>query len=135
VILGGYDKGSDLAPLARFAAQHCRAIYTIGKTGDAIAAAAEAESHDASATHGPSQGISSCGGSSWKEHAEVIRCGTLDRAVAETASRVRDGDVVLLSPACASWDQFTNFEARGSAFTAAVLNYTGEGATHPGPAT
>jgi UDP-N-acetylmuramoylalanine--D-glutamate ligase len=140
VILGGYDKGSDLAPLARFAAQHCRAIYTIGKTGDAIASAAEAapgsEGNDfAASTHGPSQDISACGGSAWNTSggAEVVRCHTLDRAIAETASRVRDGDVVLLSPACASWDQFTNFESRGAAFVEAVLKYTGEGAENPKP--
>lgn len=107
VILGGYDKGSDMAALARAAAQRCRAIYTIGKTGPAIAAAA---------VGGP---------------AEIVPSETLDHAVAQTVGRVRDGDVVLLSPACASWDQFTNFEQRGAAFVEAVLKYTGEGAAPP----
>ena len=105
VILGGYDKGSDLRPLAEFAAGHCRAVYTIGKTGGTIADACAA-----ARTPGSPQ----AGG------AEVVRCVTLDRAVAEAKGRLRPGDVLLLSPACASWDQFENYEQRGSAFAQAV---------------
>ena len=48
-------------------------------------------------------------------------CGTLERAVAKAAEEARPGEVVLLSPACASWDQFASFEARGDAFRALVL--------------
>lgn len=44
------------------------------------------------------------------------QCGTLDRAVAEAAARALPGEVVLLSPACASWDQFKSFEHRGDVF-------------------
>ena len=95
-ILGGYDKRSELHPLATFAAHHCRAIYTIGATGDAIADAATGHS------------------------AELIRCGSLGQAVAETNRRVQAGDIVLLSPACASWDQFKNFEVRGEHFAKLV---------------
>ena len=101
-IVGGYDKQADLSPLARFAAQRCRAIYTVGATGDAIADAADA---------GPAQ---------------VVRCQTVAHAVAQTACRVRPGDTVLLSPGCASWDQFAHFEQRGEMFVAAVLGVTGE---------
>jgi len=99
LILGGYDKGSDLQPLADLARDKCRAIYTIGATGDEVATAAEAAS---------AQG------------AVVVRCGTLERAMAEIKQRVALGDVVLLSPACASWDQFANYEERGAHFIALV---------------
>ena len=44
----------------------------------------------------------------------------LDLAVAEAAAGAEKGDVVLLAPACASFDQFSSFEARGDAFVAAV---------------
>lgn len=104
VILGGYDKKADLGAMAQLAARRCRAVYTVGATGAAIAAAAK-----------------SIGA------AEVVPCGDVDAAVAATATRVRRGDVVLLSPGCASWDQFDNFEQRGAAFVAAVLKYVGEG--------
>jgi UDP-N-acetylmuramoylalanine--D-glutamate ligase len=107
LIVGGYDKGSDLKPMTAHAAQTCRAIYTIGQTGDAIADVADAGD------------------------AQVVRCGTLDRAVAEAVTRARPGDIVLLSPACASWDQFDHFEQRGAAFVAAVLQHTGDPAPAP----
>lgn len=50
----------------------------------------------------------------------VTECELLVTAVTEAAARARPGDVVLLSPACASFDQFRDFEARGDAFAAAV---------------
>jgi UDP-N-acetylmuramoylalanine--D-glutamate ligase len=63
----------------------------------------------------------------------VKECELLVTAVSEAAARARPGDVVLLSPACASFDQFRDFEARGDAFAAAVAALTdridaGEGA-------
>lgn len=90
LICGGYDKGSDLDDLARYAASRCAGLYTIGDTGDAIAKAAGAA---------------------------ATRCGTLEQAVAAASTAARPEQVVLLSPACASWDQFTNYEARGATFT------------------
>jgi UDP-N-acetylmuramoylalanine--D-glutamate ligase len=46
----------------------------------------------------------------------LIRCETMDSAVAEAHARAAAGDTVLLAPACASFDQFENFEHRGRVF-------------------
>jgi UDP-N-acetylmuramoylalanine--D-glutamate ligase len=94
VILGGYDKGSDLTPLAHHAAKKAAGIYTIGQTGDAIADAVEA-----------ADGLAD-------------RCETLARAVDAALRQARPGDVLLLSPGCASWGQFEHFEQRGERFIA-----------------
>ena len=53
-------------------------------------------------------------------HVAVEKAGTLENAVKLAAARAKPGEVVLLSPACASYDQFRDFEARGDAFRAAV---------------
>ena len=52
-------------------------------------------------------------------------CGDLDAAIGKAAGEAQDGDVILLSPACASFDQFSSFEARGDAFREAAQKIMG----------
>jgi UDP-N-acetylmuramoylalanine--D-glutamate ligase len=94
LIAGGYDKHSDLKPVGELSPK-LAGLYCIGATGPQIAAHA--------------------GG---KGHVEV--CEVLSRAVAAAAARARAGDVVLLSPACASWGQYANYEFRGRDFITLV---------------
>jgi UDP-N-acetylmuramoylalanine--D-glutamate ligase len=93
-ILGGRPKGDDLDPCEPWLG-HVRAAYTIGEAGPTFAKVL-------------------------RDKVAVTEAGTLDRAVAEAAGRAKAGEVVLLSPACASFDQFRDYEARGEAFRAAV---------------
>lgn len=93
LIVGGYDKKADLTPIAQLASR-VAGLYTIGKTGPVIAATA--------------RGINA---------SVVHECETLARAVNACRANARAGDIVLLSPGCASWDQFSNYEERGEAFT------------------
>jgi UDP-N-acetylmuramoylalanine--D-glutamate ligase len=91
VILGGKDKGSDYAPLIPLLRDRAKLVLLIG-------AAAEKIAHQ-------------IGGAVAFEHAQ-----TLDRAVRLAYERASEGDTVLLGPACASFDQFENYEHRGRAF-------------------
>jgi UDP-N-acetylmuramoylalanine--D-glutamate ligase len=98
-ILGGSPKGEPFAPLAAPVAERCVACYLIGET------AAEIEAALAPAT---------------RAGVEVRRCGELEAAVGAAAAAARPGEVVLLAPACASYDQFRGFEERGEHFRALV---------------
>jgi UDP-N-acetylmuramoylalanine--D-glutamate ligase len=93
LVLGGKDKGDDFGRLAPLVAKKTRTVLAIGKAEGAIAKAL-----------GSVPGV------------ELVPAGTLEKAVEEAARRAVAGDVVLLSPACASFDQFRNFEHRGEAF-------------------
>jgi UDP-N-acetylmuramoylalanine--D-glutamate ligase len=105
VILGGYDKRADMTAVARHAADRCRAIYAIGQTGPAIADAAEQRRDETRAD------------------CPVERCGDLAIAVAAAVDAAQSGEVVVLSPGCASWDQFPNFEHRGRRFAELALSH------------
>src|SRR5579862_1474140 len=95
LILGGKDKGSDYTVLNDLLRQRVKRVYTIG------AAAAKIES----------QIVSSKGGGPELVHAE-----TLENAIRKANAAAQAGDVVLLAPACASFDQFKNYEHRGKVF-------------------
>ena len=91
LILGGKDKNSDYTLLSDLLRERVSAVYTIGS------AAAKIESH--------LRGVVS-----------IYSCETLDKAVASAAAAARPGEVVLLAPACSSFDQFENYEQRGKVF-------------------
>jgi len=96
LILGGKDKGSDYTVLNDLVRKRVKAVYTIG------AAAEKIQSHIQGATN-------------------IIRAGTMEAAVKQAAHSANPGDVVLLAPACASFDQFNNYEHRGKVFKELVL--------------
>lgn len=106
VIVGGYDKKIDLSPMIPALAR-CAGVYAIGVTAPAITSM-----------------VTAAGG-------RAHNCVTLDRAVAQATAAARAGDILLLSPACASWDQFTNFEERGDRFAALVRGEIGKPENHP----
>jgi UDP-N-acetylmuramoylalanine--D-glutamate ligase len=87
LILGGQGKDQDFEPLRGPVAERCAGVYLIGEDAAIIGAVVGGE-----------------------------RCGTLARALDAAAAAAKPGEVVLLSPACASFDQFEDFEARGRAF-------------------
>jgi UDP-N-acetylmuramoylalanine--D-glutamate ligase len=93
LILGGQGKGQDFDALREPVRSGCRAVYLIGEDAPLIADALQGA------------GV------------PVHECATLERAVAAAAGAAEPGDVILLSPACASFDQFADFEARGKRFS------------------
>src|SRR5271167_634796 len=95
LILGGKDKGSDYTVLNGLLRQRVKRVYTIG------AAAAKIESQIRGA-------------------AEIVHAETLENAIKRAAQSAESGDVVLLAPACASFDQFQSYEHRGRVFKEAV---------------
>jgi UDP-N-acetylmuramoylalanine--D-glutamate ligase len=92
LILGGSRKGEDFAPLAAALGPNVRSVHLIGETAEELAAAIPQAERDG------------------------------DLASALEAIEAQPGDVVLLSPACASYDQFRDFEARGEEFRRLVQN-------------
>ncbi len=95
LIVGGRGKGQSFEPLAAGIGPNVLAVYAIGEAAEELIGAI-----------GP----------------RAIAVGDLAAAVARAAADARPGDVVLLSPACASFDQFENFERRGEEFRRLVQN-------------
>lgn len=100
VILGGKDKGSDYSVLAPLLKERARGVLAIGAASEKIAG------------HLRPAGI------------EVVRAGTLDRAIDLAAAQAQEGDTVLLAPACSSFDQFKNYGHRGQVFKQLVARLT-----------
>ncbi|HEX5928684.1 MAG TPA: UDP-N-acetylmuramoyl-L-alanine--D-glutamate ligase [Solirubrobacterales bacterium] len=98
-ILGGSEKGEPFAPLLDPVRERCAAVYLTGATADRLAA----ELAPAAAAGVP-----------------LHRCADLGDAVRQAAAAAKPGETVLLSPACASFDAFENFERRGEHFRALV---------------
>jgi len=96
LILGGKDKGSDYTVLNDLLRQRVKRVYTIG------AAAAKIESQI--------KGV------------EVVHAETLENAIRKANAAAQPGDVVLLAPACASFDQFKSYEHRGKVFKQTVAS-------------
>ena len=96
LIAGGEGKGQDFAPLAEPVSRYARAVVLIGRDAGLIARA--------------------LGGSG----IALLRAGSMEEAVAQARAQAQAGDVVLLSPACASFDMFRNYPHRGDVFAACV---------------
>jgi UDP-N-acetylmuramoylalanine--D-glutamate ligase len=102
LILGGKDKNSDYTQLHALLRARVKAVYTIGSAAEKI--------------EGQIAGVT-----------RIVHAGTLDVAVGLAAGEAVAGDVVLLAPACSSFDQFENYEQRGKAFKQAVMTLQGAG--------
>jgi len=101
LIAGGDGKGQDFMPLADALAGKARAVVLLGKDAELIEKAIAGR-------------------------VPVQRVKDMDMAVTAAAALARDGDMVLLSPACSSLDMFDNFEHRGRVFAAAARRLAGE---------
>lgn len=100
LIAGGDGKGADFAPLRASVARYCRAVVLLGRDAGLIAAALQDDDG--------------------QPVVPLTRVDSLEDAVRRCAELAQAGDVVLLSPACASLDMFKNFEQRGRRFANAV---------------
>jgi UDP-N-acetylmuramoylalanine--D-glutamate ligase len=98
LIAGGQGKGADFAPLKPVVERTCRAVVLIGEDAPALARALE-------------------------DDTPLLRADSMEQAVRLARERALLGDRVLLSPACASFDMFDNYEHRGRVFAEAVQRW------------
>jgi UDP-N-acetylmuramoylalanine--D-glutamate ligase len=96
LILGGKDKNSDFTQLRGLLKERVKSVYIIGAAAEKIA-------------------------EQIRSSTELVQAGTLDAAVNLAAEAAQAGDVVLLAPACSSFDQFENYEDRGRTFKELVI--------------
>jgi UDP-N-acetylmuramoylalanine--D-glutamate ligase len=101
LIAGGRDKGSDFSPLREAVYRKVKKLIVLGEASEKIADA-------------------------FSDHPAIVRVGSMSEAVATAHATAKQGDVVLLSPACASFDQFKNFEHRGEVFKTEVEKLAGD---------
>ncbi|WP_270641854.1 UDP-N-acetylmuramoyl-L-alanine--D-glutamate ligase [Paraclostridium sordellii] len=99
LIAGGKDKQSDFTEMISYATKNVKAIVLLGETADKIEQTAKL------------QGMNN-----------IFRVSDMKEAVKTAYKLAQSGDVVLLSPACASWDMYPNFEARGLDFKENIYN-------------
>ncbi len=102
VILGGEGKGQDFSPLAEPVSRHARAVVLIGRDAPLIRSALQAS------------------------HVALIDARSMEEAVALAAGQAQCGDAVLMSPACASFDMFDNYQHRAQVFCEAVQAHAHE---------
>jgi UDP-N-acetylmuramoylalanine--D-glutamate ligase len=100
IMLGGRDKGNDYSRLLEPMRAHVRAVVAIGESADKVVEA-------------------------FGQDFTVRKAGTMEEAVRAGTELARPGDVVLLSPACASFDWFDNYEHRGRVFKELVQRLNG----------
>lgn len=112
-IAGGLAKGGQFDDLVRLHGSRIRAAVLLGTDRAVIA--------EALARHAPAIPVVEVDGP------ETSGMSLMDRVVAACAQQARPGDTVLLAPACASWDQFSDYTARGRAFADAVTRLPGAG--------
>jgi len=98
LIAGGRNKGSDFNQLAGLIAQKVKALVLLGEARSIIRQTVED-----------------------KGFTNIVEVDSIEEAVASAHSMAQPGDVVLLSPACASWDMFKDYEERGDLFCSAVM--------------
>lgn len=101
LIAGGRDKNSPFGEMTEELMGRVKTIYLIGEAAVPMEAA-------------------------WGRHLECLQCGTMDKALEAAAGRAQSGEIVLLSPGCASFDQFRSYAHRGEVFAQWVRQYMAE---------
>jgi UDP-N-acetylmuramoylalanine--D-glutamate ligase len=100
LIAGGRDKNSPFETITDLLAARVKTIYLIGEAAEPMAKA-------------------------WAGRIECLQCGTMDRALEAACARAASGETVMLSPGCASFDQFHSYAHRGEVFAALVRDHAG----------
>ena len=108
VLLGGHDKGTELSSLAHAVSSRCKAAICYGEAGPRIAEALRVEDDDMGLV--------------------IEEVPHMREALLAARSIAKEGDVVLLSPACSSFDEFSNYQQRGKAFKQMVAELDDGGA-------